>query len=257
MLVGALTASAEPPANLAQPNAPTGKVASLWEQDFLTGDWGGARRTLCEHGIDITATYTGETFGIVSGGLKRGAVYDGLVTLALDADLEKLVGWPGATFHASGFYPHGDSGTIKYAGDIGVFSNIDFYDSYRLYELYLDQQFFGEKLSLRVGQLGYDTEFAASDFAELFINSCFGLPTAITGNVPQPSYAIAALGARVKVQPTEWLYAQAAIYDGNPATASSPDPSPNAAATNEFNHYGTHWALRSDEGALVVGEVGV
>jgi porin len=72
-----------------------------------------------------------------------------------------------------------------------------------------------------------------------------------------PIYAIAALGARVKVEPVDWFYAQAAIYDGNPATAVFGDPSPDAASSNEFNHYGTHWALRHDEGALIAGEIGI
>jgi porin len=215
------------------------------------------RRTLCQHGVQISASYASEVFGIASGGLKRGAVYDGLIYLALDADFEKLAGWSGTTFHASGYYPHGDSGSIKYAGDLGIFSNIDFYDSYRLFELWLDQSFLHGKLSLRAGQLAFDSEFDISDYSALLINSSFGTANAISGNLPVPSYAIAGLGARVKVQPVDWFYAQAAIYDGNSAPAVLGDPSPNAAATNEFNHYGTHWALRRDEGALIAAEIGV
>ena len=229
MLALAGSALAGQPLDSPKPAPAETKADSLWDQDFLTGDWGGLRRTLCQHGVTVTATYTGETFGIVSGAIKRGAVYDGLVSVALDADLEKLVGWSGATFHASGYYPHGDSGTIKYAGDLGVFSNIDFYDSYRLFELYLDQSILDGKLSLRAGQLAYDSEFGAGDFDALFINSSFGVATVTTDNMPIPSYAIGGLGARLKVQPVDWFYAQAAIYDGNPAPAVLADRSPNAA----------------------------
>ena len=242
---------------LAKPTPLNAKIESLWEQDFLTGDWGGLRRTLCAHGVEISATYTGEVFGIVRGGVKRGAVYDGLISLGLDVDLEKIVGWPGANFHASGYYPHGDSGSGKYAGDLAVFSNIDFYDSTRLFELWLDQSFFDGKFSLRAGQLAFDSEFGNSDYSALFISSSFGVATAISGNFPVPIYAISALGARVKVQPVEWFYAQAAIYDGNPAPAALGDFSPDAAASNEFNHFGTHFALRRDEGAFIATEIGV
>jgi porin len=49
---------------------------------------------------------------------------------------------------------------------------------------------------------------------------------------------------------------QVAAYDGNPGTAASPDFSPDAVPSTEFNHFGTHWALRDAEGILFVAEVG-
>src|SRR5258706_6104138 len=84
---------------------PDPKIAALWEQDFLTGDWGGLRRTLCQHGLEISAAYFGEVFGVVSGGVKPGAGYDGLVAVALDADFEKLAGWSRPAFYANRSYP--------------------------------------------------------------------------------------------------------------------------------------------------------
>ena len=231
--------------------------AGLRAQGFLTGDSGGVRRAWCAHGVDFTAAYTGEVFGVVGGGVKRGAAFDGLLELGLDVDLEQFAGWTGAALHANGFYPHGTSGTDRYAGDLGVFSNIDFYDSYRLFELWLQQDFLDGRLSFRAGQLGFDTEFGGGDYSALFVNSSFGVAPAISGNFPVPIYAISALGARVKVLPVAWLYAQAAIYDGNPAPAALGDFSPDAAATSEFNHYGTHWALRDDEGAFIAAEIGM
>ena len=47
---------------------------------------------LQKYGIKFAATYIGETLGNVSGGLKQGAVYDGRLNLAVDVDLQKLVG---------------------------------------------------------------------------------------------------------------------------------------------------------------------
>jgi len=231
---------------------------SLWKQDALTGDWGGWRERLTERGVEVTAAYAGETFGVVRGGFRPGAVYDGLLELGLDVDFEKLAGWSGASFRVNGFYPHGASGTDKYARDLGTFSNLDFYDSYRLFEAWFEQSFFGEKLSIRLGQMAMDEEFAAgaTDLSPLFINSGFGVATAISGNFPVPIYAIAALGARVRLEPLDGLFFQAAIYDGNPAPAVLGDFSADAAASNEFNHFGTHAALRRDEGALLMGEVG-
>ena len=47
---------------------------------------------LQKYGIKFAATYIGETLGNVSGGIKRGAVYEGRLNLAVDVDLQKLVG---------------------------------------------------------------------------------------------------------------------------------------------------------------------
>jgi Carbohydrate-selective porin, OprB family len=61
---------------------------------------------LQKYGIKFAATYFGETLGNVSGGIKRGAVYRRL-NLAVDVDLQKLVGAEQLTFHANMFQIHG------------------------------------------------------------------------------------------------------------------------------------------------------
>ena len=57
-------------ASAAQAKEPP-KPKSIWEQDTLTGDWGGARTALVERGIDITLNYTGEVLSLLSGGVNR------------------------------------------------------------------------------------------------------------------------------------------------------------------------------------------
>ena len=69
---------------------------SIWEQDTLTGDWGGARTALKDKGVDLTLTYINEAFGVLSGGLNRQASYEGRFEFSVDTDLQKLVGWNGA-----------------------------------------------------------------------------------------------------------------------------------------------------------------
>src|SRR5689334_21701552 len=60
-----------------------------------------------KYGIKFAATYIGETLGSVSGGLKQGAIYEGRLNLAVDVDLQKLVGIDKLTFHANMFQIHG------------------------------------------------------------------------------------------------------------------------------------------------------
>src|SRR2546421_11269067 len=58
---------------------------------------------LAKYGVKFAATYIGEVLGNVSGGLKRGAIYEGRLNLALDADLQKIAGFDQLTFHANMF----------------------------------------------------------------------------------------------------------------------------------------------------------
>ncbi len=234
----------------------TPTAESIWEQEYATGNWGGLRTTLADRGVIFTFTYAADGIGIASGGIKRGVLYNGILDLGTDIDLEMLVGWKGAHFHVNGFYPHGENGSANYVGDIGTFSNIEAYDTYRLYELWFEQDFFNERFSLRVGQITFDSEFAVLDaYGGLFVQSGFGAPEAFSANLPLPVYPNATPGIRLRVEPIKGFAFQAAVFDGNVAPGLTPDPSPNAAASTEFNRHGTHLALRRDEGALLVGEI--
>ncbi len=232
------------------------KAESMWEREYATGDWGGLRRRLAERGVIFNFTYAADPIGVVSGGIQRGAFYNGFLDLGTDIDLEKLAGWKGGRFHVNGFYPHGENGSANYVGDIGTFSNIEAYDTWRLYELWFEQHFFEERFSLRFGQITFDSEFAVLDaYGGLFVQSGFGTPEAFSANLPLPVYPNATPGIRLRVEPFEGFAIQAAVFDGNVAPGLTPDPSPDAAPSTEFNRHGTHWALRPDEGALFVGEI--
>jgi porin len=226
----------------------------------LSGAGGGTEVSgptkLAERGVEFGLTYIGEVFGNVSGGRRRGVVEDGLLFVSLDVDLGKVMAWRGGRVHADVYETHGASGTTRNVGDLGYFSNIDYPDGYRLGELWFEQGFLDDRLSVRVGQLALDAEFLVTSTAVLFINASFGPANALVLNMPAPYYGFSGLGARVKFRTTRDLYVQVAAYDGNPGTAASPDFSPDAAVSTEFNHFGTHWALRDAEGILFVAEVG-
>jgi hypothetical protein len=58
-------------------------------------------------GVKFAATYIGEVLGNPSGGAKQGSIYEGRLNLAVDVDLEKLVGMRQLAFHANLFQIHG------------------------------------------------------------------------------------------------------------------------------------------------------
>jgi len=229
----------------------TGEAA---EFSGLTGDWGGLRTQLKNVGISADASYTGEAFGIIKGGLKRGEIYEGLGKLSLDVKLDQLMGWKGATFHASLLYPHGTGGSDKYAGDRAIFSNIDAHDAIRLSDLWVEQRVLEDKVSLKIGQMRSDDEFGVTEPAAFFVNSCFGCANVLPTPIPVSIYPVSALGIRVRAEPVKGLYGQVAVYDGNPSSGDFVNPQTGVIPSN--TRYGTDWSIRSSEGFLWASEVG-
>src|SRR5690349_3666229 len=127
-LAALVAAMAVPPA-LADEQPP-----DFWHQDTLTGEWGGLRTELANQGITISATYTAEVWDNAQGGLKRGAAYDGLFLPQIDADLDKLLGWHGASFRASMIQGHGPAISPGWVGNLlNVSSAVTIPPSTRLY----------------------------------------------------------------------------------------------------------------------------
>jgi porin len=112
---------------------------------------------LQKYGVKFAATYIGETLGNVSGGLKRGAVYEGRLNLAVDVDLQKLIGVDQLTFHANMFQVHGGGPSRGTLQNLFVLSGIEALPSTRLYEAYLEKQWGNKRVSLKVGQLAADS----------------------------------------------------------------------------------------------------
>ena len=230
----------------AAPSAPQ----DIWEQTDLTGNWGGLRDKLHDDGADFYAQYTSEVLGNPYGGnYGRGAIYEGLLETRVSFDFEKMTdgAWKGATFRASSYWTHGPSLTQQDVGDISTISNIDAYDPLRLEDLWLQQNFLDDKISLEVGQIAADSEFLISPSALLYVNGTFGaLPMMTYDFEPYdpPIYPITTTGARLKLQPIDSLYFMTAIYNGD------------AGDQSEDNKNGTRFGFSASTGLLSFSELG-
>jgi porin len=195
-----------------------------------------ARAALAAKGVTYGINYIGEAFGS-SGGAKDGSIYEGRLELLVDADLEKLWGLKGLTFHANGYQIHGSRLGEYLGGPIMAISSIEAQPSTRLFELWLEQKF-GERLSIRAGQLAVDSEFFTTDTGANFINSTFGWAGIWAADLPNGgnAYPLATTGARAKVTLTDSLSFLAAIYNGNPANANG----------QYSNRYGTDFRTEDD-----------
>lgn len=220
------------------------------ESEHLLGDFGGMRNRWVERGIHLYAGYAGEVLGNVSGGIRRGVVYEGLLELGLEVDTGKMNWWPGGLFKASSLHPHGRGLTTRYVGDLLAVSNIDGHDSIRLYELWFEQKFLREQFSLKLGQLVADEEFTVTEGSGEFLNSAFGWPAFISGNTINtgPAFYAAAPGARLRYEAGSSLYLQAGIFDGDTFDSPTGDPTVNAS--------GLRVHVSGGQGYFWIGEAG-
>jgi porin len=224
-------------------------ATEIWPE---LADPGGFRAWLGKRGVVFWMSYTGEEIGIVSGGKRKGADYEGRLDLFLDVDLEKLAGWKGFSFHGLVYQIHGAGLSRDDVDNPFVVSNIEALATTRLFDLWLEKSMLDGKFSVRAGQLAADCDFMISSTAAMFVNGTFGWPGVSAVNLPAggPAYPFAAPGVRVKGEPLPNLTLLAAIFDGDPAGPTTGDQDPQS-----INKDGLKFRLKDPP--LLIGEAQV
>ena len=243
-----------PTTTTATPTAPAGLTdtgeTGFMDQDLMTGDWGGLRKTLENDGLKFTPVYYGEVFGNPTGGAGQGVIYDGLLDLNLDLDLDRMSEGTlsDLSFHVDADYIHGKSLSQGFVGDFSNTSNIAAYNTLRLQGLWMQKLLWEKRIAIKVGNISVDAtdEYFQSASASLFINATFGAFTFIANNVPNPPiYPAASPGVQIRIQPFSNFYAMAGVFGMD----NSSDLSTN-------NQNGTRFALTASSGMLIMSEVG-
>lgn len=224
-----------------------GFTSPIWDRANLLGDPGGLRSALFNRGITLGLSETAEVFGNASGGIRRGAAFEGLLQMTLGVDAEKLLGLPGGTFNATAFQIHGRGLTQNNLGNLQTISSIEAQRGALLFELWYEQRLLADALSVRVGQMAADQEFIRSDYGGLFLNGTFGWPAIASATLPSggPSYPLATPGVRVRLAPREDLAFLAAVFNGDPS-------GPGLGTPQERNPSGTAFRLR--DGVFAIAE---
>ncbi len=103
-----------------QPPAPKLEDSSddFWTRKYMTGDWGGARTALADHGIKIDFRLTQYFQSVASGGAHTTSEYGGKLDYILNIDGQKLGLWEGLfiNVHAEthfGLSINGDAGSFS------------------------------------------------------------------------------------------------------------------------------------------------
>ena len=222
----------------------------LFQREKLTGDWGGARSALSARGIEVGLIYIGETLTIARGGINPGSTYEGRLEASVDTDLEKLIGWKGASTHVKMFQIHkSPQNAADRVGSIADPSNIDAVPTTRLFTAWFQQNFFEDRISLRAGQLAADDEFLTSTTAGGLINGTFGWAATTASNIRNsgPAYPLATPGVRLALKPTAEISLLAAVFAGDPAGKNC------IGLPQVCNKHGTTFSTHG--GALWIGEL--
>ena len=201
-------------------------------QDYMTGNWSGIRNQLATNGIALEFFYIGSNPNNLSGGIKTGSIYQGALFMSMDVDSQKLLGYSGGTFHVSGEWLNGQKPfSDRYIGDYNHVNLVDFGNSSRVLELYYQQRFFEDKLSIKAGELSIDSDFISPVYYSTFgdftlLNQTFFFPSLPYGlfslpYLPKTKQGLSTSpystpGAVVKVKISENLAFQVGSYSGSP-----------------------------------------
>jgi porin len=219
-------------------------ASALFERETVTGEWLGARPLLEDRGVSLFGSYTCEVWGNTTGDLKTGSVYTGLLEFGAEVDLEKLAGWSGGSVGTSWLWLSGRDASEDLVGNFLTISNIAGFNTLRMMELWFQQNFLEDKISLRLGNITADSEFLVSDYGGLFINAGFGWPALASMNMPGggAAYPTGGLGARLALEPTDWLGFRSGVFLTN-------------LIPQNINRAGFRWDLNSKQAVTWMNEL--
>lgn len=223
---------------------------------MLLGDMLGFRPFIAKYGLTFTAVDVNEVWGNPYGGIKQGVAYTGLTTLTLNWDPEKTLGIHHGLFNISAFQMRGRAFTAENIGAYNSTSGWEGDRSTRLWELWYQQGFWNDKLSIRIGKISLDQEFNISDYATLFANSSFGWPmissvNTYSGGIDYPN---AAPAIRFSIKPNDHWTNLFAVANNNPNDVAFCNPSgPFTCDPYSKHQSGTHFNFST--GVFVTNEI--
>jgi porin len=182
-----------------------------------------AQEKTAQPAFTYQAVLTADVQGVASGGAAHGARYLHNIDLVGDLDLEKAIGWRGATLHGyilnnAGGAPNDLAGTLQGVDNIEVAL-----PRTRLFELWIEQAL-GEHASLRAGLYNLNSEFYANDSAGQLIAPPFGIGSELAATGPNgPSiFPSTGLGARLNINLGEASYLRMAVLNAKSGVVGDP-----------------------------------
>jgi porin len=238
-------------AAMAQDSQEPGFTTGLWTRGNLLGDAGGVRSGLWNLGITFGLQDVNEVWGNVSGGIRRGASYDGVTLMSVGLDTQRAFGWEGGTINVSAWNIRGRNIATDNLLSLQTPSGILAADTTRLWEVWYQQSFVDGRFDVKLGQQSIDQEFMTSQGSGLFLNTMMGWPMVPSADLYAggPAYPLSSLGVRLRAQPGNGITALLGVFADNPPGGPFNDDGQLRGSTR----WGGNFNLRT--GALVVGEI--
>lgn len=222
-----------------------GAENSWLEARFATGDWNGERTKLLDQGVEPFLYYTNIISGNPVGGLKQGNTYVDDFYFGLNLSLDKLVGWEGAKFTISGVNRDGPGLTENFVGSRYDVQQTVGGQNIFLYQVFLDQHFWNDRVSLKIGRFGASDDFNAASaiYSRYLNNGIDGDIRNVLFDTQFSAYPFATWAARLRVEPTKDTSVQLGIFQ-------------NWKDIFNANNNGLDWGIRSSDGVFIIAEYG-
>jgi porin len=226
-------------------------TTGLWTRDTLLGDAGGLRSTLGNYGITFGIQDINEVWGNVTGGIQRGASYDGVTLVSIGLDTQRAFGWEGGTFNISAWNIRGRNISTDNLLNLQTVSGILAQPTTRLWEIWYQQSFWEGRFDVKLGQQSIDQEFMTSQGSSLFLNTMMGWPMVPSADLYAggPAYPLSSLGIRLRGQLGHGFTALGGVFQDNPPGGPFDSDSQLLGSTR----WGGNFNLRT--GALFIAEL--
>jgi len=202
------------------------------------------RQDLEDHGIFLGGSYTTDLLGNPVGGLRPGFTAFGQLQLFLVAELEKLVGWRDGYFVISMINSAGTDLSSQYVGNYFDVAEISSIPTLVLGQLYFEQRWNNDKISLKAGRMGMGQDFVVMDIFNLYLGGIDGHTPVLAYNTFWTSNATRATWAAVfKVEPVEDWTLRYGIFQAT-------------TANSVIANHGLNMQFGPDDGLQMFGEAG-
>jgi porin len=179
-------------------------------------------RALADKGIYLTGRTLQQGMDLTSGGLRRGALYEGFNLFGFDLDMNKIAGDSGGSFHflindLAGLNPGLYTGsTLVYNRAGGAYP-----DEVRLNEMSYEHTFLDGKLDVRVGRLRVGSEFDSSQIYCEFLYGICSTPGMYIQAKGYGSYLASTWGGVAAIQLPRHFYFNLGAYEDEPSIATA------------------------------------
>ncbi|MBP2198157.1 carbohydrate porin [Pantoea cypripedii] len=197
---------------------PAAQATDFFHQDTMTGDWGGARTDLAQHGVNLTGDYVSETAGVLSGGQSYGTRYAQQIRLGATFDLNRLFNAEHAgTIQLSINDRRGRSTSADLVGNRLPIQEVYGGEYTRLSEFSYTNTLFAPQLQYKLGWLAMGNDFGGLSILTNFMNAGFcAHPLSMSGGSGWGNYPNAHLGGELKYTFNDSWALQTAVFNVNP-----------------------------------------